>query len=419
MELYAATVIYEDGDQLTVYDKTQGVQNVQRYLCGVFGMKPEKLRVISPFVGGGFGVGLRPQFEAVLAVLAARALRRSVRVVLTRPQMYALGYRPAMIQRIALGANAGATLDAITHDAVTVTSQYEDYNRQETGWSGALYTCGNAKYAHRLAKLDLPTSCDMRCPSAATGVYALECAMDELAVALKIDPLELRLRCYSDRNQNVDQPFSSKALRECYRQGAEAFGWDKRNPEPRSMRDGDDLVGWGMATGIWDAFQAPITVRIVLSANGHAEVACATSDIGTGTYTIMAQVAADKLGLPLENISVKLGDSSLPQSPVEGGSWIAASVSNGIATTAAAICDELLRLTKQSSGSPLANAASGEVALVDGKLVSKARLVAVGIDHRCYAARRRGPHRAGTHDQPQRRRARSQYAFGSLRRGEG
>ncbi len=372
MELYAATVIYEDDGKLTVYDKTQGVQNVQRYLCGVFGMKPEELRVISPFVGGAFGVGLRPQFEAVLAVLAARALRRSVRVVLTRPQMYALGYRPAMIQRIALGANTGATLDAITHDAVTVTSQYEDYNRQETGWSGLLYTCANARYAHKLAKLDLPTSCDMRCPSAATGVYALECAMDELAVALKIDPLELRLRCYSDRNQNTDQPFSSKALRECYRQGAEAFGWDKRNPEPRSMRDGDDLVGWGMATGVWDAFQAPITVRIVLSANGHAEVACATSDIGTGTYTIMAQVAADKLGLPLENISVKLGNSSLPQSPVEGGSWIAASVSNGIAMTAAAICDELLRLAKRSPDSPLANAASGEVALVDGKLVSKA-----------------------------------------------
>ena len=308
MELYAATAVCEDGGALTVYDKTQGVQNVQRYLCGVFGMKPEELRVISPFVGGAFGVGLRPQFEAVLAVLAARALRRSVRVVLTRPQMYALGYRPAMIQRIALGANAGAMLDAITHDAVTVTSQYEDYNRQETGWSGLLYTCANAKYAHKLAKLDLPTSCDMRAPSAATSVYALECAMDELAVALKIDPLELRLRCYSDRNQNNDQPFSSKAVRECYRLGAEAFGWDKRNPEPRSMRDGDDLVGWGMATGVWDAFQAPITVRIVLSANGHAEVACATSNIGAGTYTIMAQVAADKLGLPIENISVKLGE---------------------------------------------------------------------------------------------------------------
>jgi xanthine dehydrogenase YagR molybdenum-binding subunit len=371
MELFASTVIYERDGKLTVYDKTQGVQNVQRYLCSVFGMKPQEVRVVSPFVGGAFGVGLRPQFEAVLAVLAARALRRSVRVVLTRPQMYALGYRPAMIQRIAIGANTGETLDAITHDAITVTSQYEDYSRQETGWSGVLYTCANARYAHKLAKLDFPTSCDMRCPSAATGVYALECAMDELAVALKIDPLELRQRCYSDRNQNTDQPFSSNALRECYRQGAEAFGWDKRNPEPRSMRDSTDLVGWGMATGVWDAFQAPITVRIVVSANGHAEVACATSDIGTGTYTIMAQVAADKLGLPLENISVKLGDSSLPQSPVEGGSWIAASVSSGIAVTAAAVRDELLRQAKLIPNSPLADAASSEVALVDGKLVSK------------------------------------------------
>jgi xanthine dehydrogenase YagR molybdenum-binding subunit len=371
MELYASTVIYEDDGKLTVYDKTQGVQNVQRYLCGVFGMNPQDVRVVSPFVGGAFGVGLRPQFEAVLAVLAARALRRSVRVVLTRPQMYALGYRPAMIQRIALGANTGATLDAITHDAVTVTSQYEDYYRQETGWSGVLYRCANARYAHKLAKLDLPTSCDMRCPSAATGVYALECAMDELAIALKIDPLELRLRCYSDRDQNNDRPFSSKALRECYRQGAEAFGWDKRNPDPRSMRDGGDLVGWGMATGVWDALQWQITVRIAVNANGHAEVACATSDIGTGTFTIMAQVAADMLGLPLENISVQLGDSSLPQSPVEGGSWIAASVSSAIVTTANSIRDELLRLAKQMPNSPLANSTSGEVALVDGKVVSK------------------------------------------------
>ena len=371
MELYASTVIYEGDGKLLVYDKTQGVQNVQRYLCGVFGMKPEDVHVMSPFVGGGFGSGLRPQFEVVLAVLAALALRRSVRVVLTRPQMYALGYRPAMIQRIALGANTRATLDAITHDAVTVTSQYEDYYRQEAGWSGVLYTCPNARYAHKLAKLDLPTSCDMRCPSAATGVYALECAMDELAIALKIDPLELRLRCYSDRDQNNDRPFSSKALRECYRQGAEAFGWDKRNPEARSMRDGGDLVGWGMATGIWDALQAPITVRIGVSANGYAEVACATSDIGTGTYTIMAQVAADMLGLPLENISVQLGDSTLPQSPVEGGSWIAASVSSGIVTTANLIRDELLRLAKQMPNSPLANSTSGEVALIDGKVVSK------------------------------------------------
>jgi xanthine dehydrogenase YagR molybdenum-binding subunit len=371
MELYATTVIYEGNGKLTVWDKTQGVQNVQHYLCGIFAMRPEDVRVMSPFMGGGFGSGLRPQFEVVLAVLAARALQRSVRVVLTRPQMYALGHRPAMIQQIALGADAKGTLAAIMHDAITTTSQYEEFFRQETGWSGLLYTCANAKYAHKLARLDLPTSCDMRCPSAATGVYALESAIDELAVALKLDPFDFRLRCYSERDQNNDRPFSSKALRECYRQGAEAFGWGKRKPEPRSMRDGSDLIGVGMATGVWEALQVPIAVRIVLMADGHAEVACATSDIGTGTYTIMAQVAADALGLPLDNINVRLGDSRLPQSPVEGGSWMASSVSNGIVTTAAAIRDELLRLARQMPNSPFATMAPDEVVLASGKLVGK------------------------------------------------
>src|SRR5262249_19009379 len=159
-----------------------------------------------------------------------------------------------------------------------------------------------------------------------------------------IDPLELRLRCYSDRDQHEGRQYHSKALRACYRQGADAFGWDRRSPAPRSMREGSDLVGWGMATGGWEALQVPITVRIALTANGHAGGACATSDIGTGTYPIMAQVAADALGLPIDNVSVKLGDSSLPQSPVEGGSWIAASVSNGIVTTANAVRDQLLQL---------------------------------------------------------------------------
>jgi xanthine dehydrogenase YagR molybdenum-binding subunit len=371
MELYASTVIFEPGGKLTIYDKTQGVQNVQRYLCGVLGMEPDDVRVLSPFVGGAFGSGLRPQYNVVLAALAARALKRSVRLVLTRQQMYVLGYRPAMIQQIELGANSGGTLEAISHEAITVTSQYEDFHRQETGWSGLLYNSAHAKYTHKLARLDLATPCDMRAPSAAPGVYALECAMDELAVALNLDPLELRLRCYSDRDQHTDRPYSSKSLRDCYRQGAAAFGWDKRSSEPRSMRDGTELVGWGMATGVWEALQVPITVRIVLTANGHAEVSCATSDIGTGTYTIMAQVAADMLGLPLDNVTIKLGDSTLPQSPVEGGSWIAASVSNGIATTTVLVREELLRLAKQMLNSPLAGATPDEVALADGKLVSK------------------------------------------------
>src|SRR6185503_4627976 len=379
MELFASTAIWDNG-KLTVYDKTQGVQNVQRYLCGVFEMQPDQVKVMSPYMGGGFGAGLRPQYQVVLAVLGARALKRPVRVVLDRAQMYGLCYRPATIERLALGANAGGTLDAITHEAIAVTSQYEEFSRNDTGWAELLYKSPNTKFVHRLARLDVPTSSDMRAPGAATGVYALECAMDELAVALKIDPVQLRLQCYSDRDQNTDLPYSSKQLRECYAQGAAAFGWDKRNPEPRSMRDGSDLVGWGMATGVWEALQVPITVRIALTANGYAEVACATSDIGTGTYTVMAQVTADMLGLPLDNISIKLGDSSLPQSPVEGGSWIATSVANAIATTADAIRDDLLRLAQRIPNSPLANAAPDDVTLVDGKLTSKrdaARFVSI------------------------------------------
>jgi xanthine dehydrogenase YagR molybdenum-binding subunit len=371
MELFASTVIWEGDGKLTVYDKTQGVQNVQRYLCGVFGMMADDLRVMSPFVGGAFGSGLRPQYQVVLAVLAARALERSVRLILTRQQMYALGHRPATIERLALGAKADGTLDAITHEAIAISSQHEAFARNDTTWSGLLYQCKNATYVHRLARVDLPTACDMRAPGAATGVYALECAMDELAVALNLDPLDLRTRNYSERDQNQDIPYTSKQLLECYRQGAEAFGWDKRNPAPRAMRDGSDLVGWGMATGIWEALQVPTAVRIGLTANGHAEVASATSDIGTGTYTIMAQVAADMLGLPIDNISIKLGDSTLPQAPLEGGSWTAASVSAAIGTTSDAIRQALLQLAKKMPDSPLANAERDDVRLADGNIVIK------------------------------------------------
>jgi xanthine dehydrogenase YagR molybdenum-binding subunit len=371
MELFASTVIRESDGKLTVYDKTQGVQNVHRYLYGVFKLKPDEVRVMSPFVGGAFGSGLRPQHQAALAVLAARALQRSVRLVLTRQQMSTLGYRPGTTQRVALGAGTDGALDAIKHDVIAMTSQYEDFARNDTGWSGALYTCANTKYSHRLAKLDLATPCDMRAPGAATGMVALECAMDELAVALKMDPLQLRLRNYSDRQQDEGLPYTSKQLRECYRQAAEAFGWSKRSAEPRSMRDGSELVGWGMATGVWEALQEKTSARIVLTANGHAEVACATADIGTGTYTIMAQVAADMLGLPIDNVSIKLGDSSLPASPVEGGSWMAASVSHAIKNAADAVRKDLLALAKKIPDSPLKGVKLDDVVLADSKLVSK------------------------------------------------
>jgi xanthine dehydrogenase YagR molybdenum-binding subunit len=371
MELFASTVVWNGDGKLTVYDKTQGVQNVHGYLCGVFGMKPENVTVMSPFMGGGFGSGLRPQYQVVLAVLGALSLKRPVRLVLNRAQMYGIGYRPGTIERVALGANKDGTLDAITHEAIAVTSQYEDFSRNDTGWSGLLYKSPNARYTHKLARLDLPTSGDMRAPGAATGMYALESAMDELAVALKVDPMELRLRCYSDRDQNENLPYTSKALRECYSQGAAAFGWSKRSAEPRSMRDGKELVGWGMATGVWEALQMPASVRIVLTANGHAEVATATSDIGTGTYTIMAQVTADAMGVPIDNVTVRLGDSSLPACPLEGGSWIAASVSHAIIGAAEEVRGELLRHAKSMPDTPFKDVSPGDTVLTNGKLARK------------------------------------------------
>ncbi|HEX3339994.1 MAG TPA: xanthine dehydrogenase family protein molybdopterin-binding subunit [Pseudolabrys sp.] len=386
MELFAATAVWKDGGKLTVFDKTQGVQNVQRYVCSVFGLKSDDVRVMSPFVGGAFGSGLRPQYEVVLAVQGALQLKRSVRLVLAREQMYGLGYRPATIERVALGARADGSLDAITHEAIAMTSQYEEFSRNDTSWSALLYKSSNASYEHKLSRLDVPTPSDMRAPGAASGVYALECAMDELAVALKLDPVELRMRCYSDRDQNTGAPFTSKQLKECYRKGAELFGWSRRNSEPRSMRDGNDLVGWGMATGVWEALQMPTGARIVLSGNGHAEVSCATSDIGTGTYTVMAQVAADMLGVPIDNVTVKLGDSTLPHSMVEGGSWTAASVSHAIAVTADEVRKELLGLAQKMPNSPLAGLQAEDVVLVDGMIAgrqdsSRAVSVAEAMQH--------------------------------------
>ena len=372
MELYASTVVFEPGGRLTVYDKTQGVQNVQRYLCGVFGMKPEDVRVMSPYMGGGFGSGLRPQFQVVLAVLAARALQRSVRVVLTRAQMYVIG------------------LPAGDDPEDRARRQCRRHARRHHPRRGDHHLAirGLPPAGDRLVRRALQgAECEIRAPARparsrdlvrharAERHHRAVCARirDGRACGQAQCSTRSSFACGAIRTATRTRTSrsGSKALRECYREGAAAFGWDKRSPQPRSMRDGSDLIGFGMATGIWEALQVPITVRIALTANGHAEVACATSDIGTGTYTIMAQVAADMLGLPLENISIKLGDSSLPQSPVEGGSWIATSVSNGIVTTAGAIRDELLRMAKQMPNSPLANAAPDEVVLADGKLASK------------------------------------------------
>jgi xanthine dehydrogenase YagR molybdenum-binding subunit len=371
MELFATTVVREDDGRLTVHDKTQGVQNVQGYLCSNFGYSPNNVRVLSPFVGGAFGLGLRPQYQVFLAVLAAHVLRRSVRVSLTRQQMFGLGYRPGTWQRVALGAATDGTLAALIHEAVGVTSRFEDYTEKTLQSSGTLYQCDNVTVDYKLVQLDLCTPIDMRAPGSATGVCALECAMDELASRLRIDPLELRLKNYAENDQARGVPFSSKALRECYQQGAEAFGWARRTPEPRSMREGDVLIGWGMASGMYDALHVPASARCVLTVDGKLTVSSATADIGTGTYTIMTQIAAELMGLLMEEVTFELGDSSLPIAPVEGDSFTAASVGTAVKAACDNAREQLLTLARNVDRSPLADATLDDVVFADGQIRSR------------------------------------------------
>lgn len=371
METFAATAVWEGEDQITIFDKTQGPQNSRNYVADVLGMPRDKVRVLSPFVGGAFGAGLRPQYQLPLAALAARALKRSVRVNLTRQQMFTLGYRSANIQKLALGAGDDGSLASFRHEVVAMTSQFEDFERDFVNWSSRLYRCANSALSQKLVKLDQNTPCDMRGPGGAEGAYGIECAMDELAYAAKIDPLEFRLINYSDKDQIEDLPFSSKQLRECYRQGAERFGWSKRNPQPRSMRDGDELVGWGMATGIWEAMQMKASAKAVITANGSVEIASATADIGPGTYTMMTQLAAEMLGVPLDNVTAKLGDSALPDAPVEGGSFTTSSVGSAIHSACRAVQEELLGLAQKMAGSPLTGAKLDDVVFAEGKIRRK------------------------------------------------
>jgi xanthine dehydrogenase YagR molybdenum-binding subunit len=220
-------------------------------------------------------------------------------------------------------------------------------------------------------KLDQNTPCDMRAPGGAEGLYAIECAMDELAYAANVDPLELRLINYSDKDQIENLPYSSKELRACYEQGAEKFGWDRRTPQPRSMRDGNELVGSGMASGIWEAMQLKASARAVLTANGSVEVASATADIGPGTYTMMTQLAAEMLGVPLKNVTARLGDSTLPDAPVEGGSFTTSSVGSAVVAACRKVQQEALNLAQKISGSPLARAKLEDVTFADGRIRHK------------------------------------------------
>ncbi|TGE21047.1 xanthine dehydrogenase family protein molybdopterin-binding subunit [Hymenobacter metallicola] len=368
MEMFASTVEFLGDKKLNIYDKTQGAFNSQQYVMKVFGLSKDEAHVVSQYTGGGFGSGLRPQYQLFMAVLAALELKRSVRVSMTRQQMFSMGHRPHTLQYVELGTNPDGSLAALHHHALHETSQFEDYTENVVNWSGMLYQCDNVKLTYQLAKIDVYTPQDMRAPGAATGSFALECAMDEMAYAAGIDPLEFRLRNYAERDQNLKREFSSKKLRECYHEGAAKFGWEKRNPEPRSMRDGDLLVGWGMATGVWDASIQKCAASATFTADGHLTVLSGTNDIGTGTYTIMTQIAAQTLGLPLEAVTFKLGDTNQPEAPLQGGSWTAASVGNAVKQVCDKLGEQLLKLAQKMEGSPLKGAAYEDVEFVNGQI---------------------------------------------------
>ena len=368
MEPHAAVAAWE-GDRLTIFDKTQDVYGVRAHLASSFNVPEENVQVISPYVGGAFGASLRPNYYPALTAMAARELKRPVKVVYTRTQMYTgHGYRPYTIQKVALGAGRDGKLASMIHTAMHNTSNFEDFNDNTTGFTRSVYACPNLLAPTMIATTDLPTPTWMRAPGAVSGMFALECAMDELAYALKIDPLELRLINYAETDPESGRPWSSKALRECYRLGAEKFGWKDRKMEPRSMRDGRLLVGWGTATGVWGAFQRPAIARITLRSDGTAHVTSATSDIGPGTYTVMTMIAAEYLGLEIERVKFELGDTKFPRAPAQGGSQTTSSVGSAVHGAALAIGAKLLTLANQDANSPLKGVAAADVEMLDGRL---------------------------------------------------
>lgn len=352
MEMHATTVIPEEDGTLTVWDKTQGPQAVQTYLASALSLSGKKVRVRNPYVGGAFGSGLRAQHNVFLAALGAEMLKRPVRVALTRPQMFTHVFRPEAVMDIALAADRDGTLQSIIVEGVTDTSRFEHNMENLVIWGLIGYKCPNATADYKIAPRDTYTSSDMRAPGAATGVNLFEMAIDELAWACRMDPLAFRRHNYSDIDAMHNMPFTSNALREALLLGAERFGWNERPFAPRSLRDGKELIGWGMATGIWDAMFSPTSARARLTSDGRLHIATAASDIGTGTYTILAQTASEGFSMPIDRIDIELGDSTLPECPTEGGSWTAASAGAAVWLACQSLCEQFLKLLKKNKNTP-------------------------------------------------------------------
>jgi xanthine dehydrogenase YagR molybdenum-binding subunit len=369
MEPHAITVVWQGDDHVTLYDTSQGIFGVRKKVAALFGIPASNVRVISRYVGGGFGCKGSPWSHVGLAAMAAHVVQRPVKLVLTRQQMFSLvGHRPQTIQHLVLAADRQGKLLAMQHESWSETSRFDEFVEPTAVVTRMLYSCPNLITSHRLARLDIPTPTFMRAPGESTGTFALESAMDELAFELKLDPLELRRRNYAERDEGEDKPWSSKSLRECYEQAAARFGWSKRVAAPRSMRDGHWLIGYGMASATYPARQSGSSTLAKLRKDGSVLVQAGSQDIGTGTYTIMAQIAADALGLPLERVTFELGDTALPETPVSGGSQTASSTGSAVKVAALALREKLIAIAVADTKSPLFGAKAEDVNASGGEL---------------------------------------------------
>ncbi|WP_088342587.1 MULTISPECIES: xanthine dehydrogenase family protein molybdopterin-binding subunit [Rhodomicrobium] len=368
MEPHAALALWS-GDELTVYMSTQVIANARGALAATLKIPVEKVRVVSPFTGGGFGSKLLLHAEPVFAALAARELKRPVKVALTRQQMFAnTGFRPMSIQKLRLGADRQGRLTAIGHEVWSHTARYEESAEQTAVFSRSLYAAPNRLTRHRLVALDLHRGEWMRAPGEAPGLMAVEVAMDELAEKLGLDPIELRMRNEPAQDPERKVPFSSRALVPCMREGAASFGWDQRNPRPASVRDGRHLIGIGMSATIRPNAMRPAKAEASISADGRVTARLDMTDIGTGSYTVLTQIAADTLGVPMDAVTVLLADSRYPQTAGSGGSFGAASSGTALHYACRALRAKIVEAARRTVGSPFEGAELTEANLANGEI---------------------------------------------------
>ncbi len=379
LELHATTALWE-GSTLTLYDSTQGVVNLRGVLAQMFGLPKENVRVISKFLGSGFGCKLFPWTHVPLAAAAARQTGKPVKLVVSRMMMFHnVGHRPRTQQRVRLGATREGKLVSLQHDYIYQRSMLDAHHEDCGEATPFQYSTPNLRVTFGRAKRNIGAGADMRGPGAIPGLYATESAMNELADQLKIDPVKLRLMNEPKIDEALGIPFSSRHLVECYQLGAEKFGWSKRTPAVGSMKREGLTLGWGTAGAAWLAARFAAEATLQLRDDGTARVASATQDIGTGTYTNMAQLAAHKTGVPVEKIEVALGDTSLPEGPLSGGSMASASLVPAILSAADSAIQSLMMVAVTTPGSPFAGRKPEDLGFADGRVFVKTDGPAKGI----------------------------------------